>query len=128
MEPEAIQGFLPGQHEIEGYGKGGFRFGGMSHQGSILALPSGIYAWNAAGPEDISIESLSLIFAEPEGAIEHLLLGTGDAFVLPAKALKERFAEAHIRLEPMATGAAARTYSILLGEKRKVAAALLAVS
>ena len=30
--------------------------------------------------------------------------------------------------EPMATGAAARTYSILLGERRKVAAALLAVA
>jgi uncharacterized protein len=71
---------------------------------------------------------LSLVFAEPEGMIEHFLLGTGEAFILPAKALQECFTQAHIRLDPMATGAAARTYSILLGEKRKVAAALLAVS
>ncbi len=128
MELDALQGFLPGQHEIEGYGKGGFRFGGMSHQGSILALPSGIHAWRAAGPEDITEASLSLVFAEPEGEIEHFLLGMGEAFFAPSKGLKERFFQAHIRLEPMATGAAARTYSILLGEKRKVAAALLAVS
>jgi uncharacterized protein len=127
MEPKDEVGFLPGLHLIEGYGNGGFRFGGMSHRGSILALPSGIHAWSARLPEDISIDSLALVFAEPKGAIEHLLLGTGDTLVPLSKALRARFAEAHIRVEPMGTAAAARTYPILLGEKRRVAAALLAV-
>jgi uncharacterized protein len=120
-------GFLPGRHVIEGYGSGGFSFAGMSHRGSILALPSGISAWDAVAPEDISIDSLDLVFAEAPGAIEHLLVGTGVNLVPLARPLRERLREAGIEAEPMATGAAARTYSILIAEDRRVAAALLAV-
>jgi uncharacterized protein len=125
---EDFNGFLPGRHLIEGYGNGGFRFGGMSHKGSILALPSGIRTWRAVLPSEISLDSLAAVFAEPEGSIEHFLLGTGENLVPLGNDLREHFAKAHIRVEPMATGAAARTYSILLGERRLVAAALLAVA
>ncbi len=127
MSEPQYAGFLPGAHAIDGYGAGGFRFGGMSHRGSILALPSGVYAWAPAIPAEITIESLAHLFAEAPGLIEHLLLGTGAAPVPLNLALRQRLRLAGIRAEPMQTGAAARTYSILLGEKRRVAAALLAV-
>lgn len=127
MTEERPAGFLPGAHAIEGYGSGGFRFASMSHRGSILALPSGIFAWDAVTPDDISIESLGPVFREMPGSIEHLLVGTGMTLVPLPAALRERLAAAGIRPEPMPTGAAARTYSILLGERRRVAAALLAV-
>lgn len=120
-------GFLPGAHPIEGYGAGGFRFASMSHRGSILALPSGVYAWNAATPADICVASLEAVFREAPGSIEHLLIGSGIDFEPLSSGLRRRLSEAGIRAEPMPTGAAARTYSILLGEKRRVAAALLAV-
>jgi uncharacterized protein len=119
-------GFLPGAHAIEGYGGGGFRFGGMSHRGSILALPSGIYAWSATCPAEIDIDSLGQLFAESAGLVEHLLVGTGTELRPLAAPLRQRLREAGITAEPMPTGAAARTYSILLGERRRVAAALLA--
>ena len=119
-------GFLPGQHAIDGYGAGGFQFADMSHRGSILALPSGIYAWDAATPGDLTLEAFARVLAEPTGAIEHLLIGTGTQ-MLPLFDLRAALRAKGIPAEPMATGAAARTYSILLGEKRKVAAALLAV-
>ncbi|MGB8278562.1 MAG: Mth938-like domain-containing protein [Methylovirgula sp.] len=125
-EPKST-GYLPGRHVIEGYGGGGFRFAGMSHRGSILALPSGISAWDAVAPEDISIASLGPVFDEAEGSIEHLLIGTGPTLVPLERSLREKLREMGIMAEPMATGAAARTYSILLGEDRRVAAALLAV-
>ena len=124
-------GFLPGAHEIEGYGAGGFQFGGMSHRGSILALPSGIHAWNVFSADDLTFEAFSRVLAEAEGAgaiaIEHLLIGTGRT-MLPLFDLRDRLRAAGLRAEPMTTDAAARTYSILLGEKRRVAAALLAVA
>ena len=46
---------------------------------------------------------------------------------LPSPQLMQAFAEAGVALEAMTTGAAVRTYNILLAEKRDVAAALLAV-
>ena len=125
MSEPRYAGFLPGAHAIDGYGTGGFRFGGMSHRGAILALPSGVYAWNATDPSDITVESLAPLFAETPGLVEHLLVGTGLEIVPLGADLRQRLRAAGIRVELMQTGAAARTYSILLGEKRRVAAALL---
>lgn len=123
---EDVYGFLPGSHPIDGYGAGGFQFGGMSHRGSILALPSGIYAWNVGSPKDLTIDAFSRVLSEAHGAIEHLLIGTG-THMLPLFDLRDELRGAGLCAEPMATDAAARTYSILLGEKRRVAAALVAV-
>ena len=121
--PEA---FVPGTHPIDAYGAGGFSFAGMSHRGSILALPSGIRAWDVGDASQIDAHSLAPLFDEPEGAVEHLLVGTGANFVPLAPALRKALRARGIVGEPMATGAAARTYNILLGEKRRVAAALIA--
>jgi uncharacterized protein len=121
-------GFLPGQHPIEGYGNFGFNFADMSHRGSILALPSGIYAWDVVGPEDLGVGAFAQVLAEPRGEIEHLLIGMGVELRPLPKDVRAALNGAGIRAEPMATGAAARTYSILLGEKRRVAAALIAVA
>ncbi len=124
--PSFARGFLPGTHALEGYGAGGFQFAGMSHRGSILALPSGIYAWNVTTPDDLRPDAFARVLQEAAGSIEHLLIGTGTQ-MLPMFELRDALAQAGLRAEPMATAAAARTYSILLDEKRRVAAALLAV-
>lgn len=124
---ERPAGFLPGRHPIDAYGEGGFKFGGMSHRGSLLALPSGLFAWEVAGAGEIDAASLARLFAEAPGAIEHLLIGTGLDMAPLAPALVQRLRAAKIVAEPMATGAAARTYNILMGEGRRVAAALVAV-
>ncbi len=100
----------------------------MSHRGSLLALPTGVHGWPATTPQDITADSLALVFAVPPGQLELLLLGTGRDLVPVAKALRARLKSAGIVVEPMATGAAARTYNILLGEGRRVGAALLAVA
>lgn len=121
------RGFVPGRHRIETYGGGGFRFAEMSHKGSILALPSGIHAfpWESAG--DIDEASLALLFAEPRGAVELLIVGSGaELKPLPA-ALRARLKACGIISETMATGAAVRTYNMLLDEDRRVAAVLIAV-
>ncbi|MEJ0098090.1 MAG: MTH938/NDUFAF3 family protein [Bauldia sp.] len=114
----------PGRAPIEAYGNGGFRFAGMSHRGSLLCLPSGIYGWEA--PAVLDEASLEKVFAEA-GEIEILLAGTGaDLRPLPP-AVRARCRALGIVAEPMATGAAVRTFNVLLGEERAVAAALVAV-
>ena len=107
----------PYETPIAAYGNGGFRFADMSHKGSILCLPTGIFAWPPARAEDISTADFARVFADlRRGSV--LLLGTGAKQVFPDAALTRAFAEAGIGLEPMSTGAAARTYNILLGEQR----------
>ena len=127
MSERRYEGFVPGSHVIEGYGAGGFRFAGMSHLGSILALPSGIKAWSATQPSDINAASLADLWDEVQGSVELLLIGSGTTLVPVSKDLRPALAARQIRSDPMATGVAISTYNILLGERRKVAAALLAV-
>jgi uncharacterized protein len=119
-------GFIPGRYPFDAYGNGGFRFADMSHRGSVLALPSGIKAWPITSITELTDEVLEPIFAEA-GEIDLLLLGTGADVAAIPNAFRERFREAGIGLDVMQTGAAARTYNILLAENRKVAAALIAV-
>ena len=118
---------LPQIAPIDAYGNGGFRFAEMSHRGSLLCLPDGIWAWPPAQPQDIDEASLAQVFAQA-GLIDNLLVGTGAAmFVLPAP-LRARLREAGIGCEALPTGAAIRTYNVMIGERRRVAAALIAVS
>jgi len=117
----------PGRAPIDGYGQGGFRFAGMSHRGSLLIVPSGIYAWNVFTPQEINEQTLDRVFAEA-GEIDLLMIGSGrDPIALPA-ALRERCKQANISVDIQPTGGASSTYNVLLDENRRVAAALLAVS
>ena len=116
---------LPQGAAIEAYGKGGFSFAGMSHRGSILCLPDGIWAWPVGAPQDITAESLERVFAAK--GVELFMLGTGKQPWLMPEALRWRFRDARIGLEVTPTGPAVRTYNILFAEGRRVGAALIAV-
>jgi uncharacterized protein len=116
----------PGRAPISAYGNGGFRFADMSHRGDLLCLPSGIYGWDAPQASALDEASLARVFAEADG-IEILLLGTGPEIVPVPPALRVRLREVGIVPEPMSTGAAVRTFNVLLAEGRAVAAALIAV-
>jgi uncharacterized protein len=116
---------LPQAAAIDAYGKGGFRFADMSHRGSILCLPDGIWAWPVGAPQDITAESLERVFAAKR--VELFMLGTGKQPWLMPEALRWRFRDARIGLEVTPTGPAVRTYNILFAEGRRVGAALIAV-
>ncbi|MGE0339323.1 MAG: Mth938-like domain-containing protein [Xanthobacteraceae bacterium] len=118
---------FPGRAPIEGYGQGGFRFAGMSHRGSLLIVPSGIYAWSIDSAVDLSESALARVFAEAE-EIDLLMIGSGrDPVALPG-ALRQRCKAAGISVDIQPTGGAASTYNVLLDEGRRVAAALIAVN
>jgi uncharacterized protein len=116
----------PARAPIEAYGNGGFRFAGMSHQGSLLVLPTGMYRWDVTHLAALKSSDFDLVFAEGND-IDFLLLGTGVAMSRPPKPIVELFAKWNLPLDFMNTGSAVRTYGVLLAEKRKVAAAFIAV-
>jgi uncharacterized protein len=111
--------FLPERRVISAFGDGGFRFGDHSHRGHLLVLPSGMRAWDGA--------DFSPVFAE-SAEIDFFILGTGVGFNRLEPALAQRFVELGISADAMSTSAAVRTYNLMLGDARRVAAAMLAVS
>jgi len=116
---------FPGRSPIDAYGNGGFRFADMSHRGSILCLPSGIYGWQPRGAVP-ALDEIRRILDEAE-EIEILLVGTGaQLHFLPEDVLAALRAR-NIAVDSMSTGAAVRTFNVLLNEERAVAAALFAV-
>lgn len=121
-----FEGFVPGRHSLDAFGAGGFRFAGMGHVGSILATPAGIAIWPVTRFADITVESLQRVLDEAD-TIDFLLIGTGADIAFIPHALRALLKERGITVEGMATGAAARTYNVLVGEDRRVAAALIAV-
>ena len=123
---EPGQGFYPYQAIIEGYGNGGFRFASMSHRGSLLCLPTGMHAWEATSPAEITMANLQPVF-DAAGQIDVLLVGLGKDVAGFDKTIRAALRERGIIVEAVATGGAVRTYNILLGENRAVGAALLAV-
>ncbi|QUS40117.1 hypothetical protein RPMA_15715 [Tardiphaga alba] len=124
VDPEAPH--LPRAAEIEAYGKGGFIFDTMSHQGSLLCLPDAVWAWSVTKPDEIDRHALRRVF-EGHAGIDTLLIGTGnDVWIMPRN-LREALRGLHIMADTMMTGPAIRTYNIMIGERRRVAAALIAV-
>lgn len=117
---------LPRLVPIDSFGKGGFRFAGISHRGSLLCLPSGIWAWPIARADDIDEAALAQAF-DVAADIGLFLIGTAQTpWHLPAP-LQMRFNTLKISVEVMRTGTAVSTYNILLGEGRRVASAFIAV-
>ncbi len=125
MAPDGRQHY-PGAAPFDAYGNGGFRFADMSHRGSLLCLPSGIHGWDVTRPTDLTLASFARVFDELAPP-SFLLLGTGPAQVFPPLEIRQAFACRLIGFEVMDTGAAARTYNVLLAERRPVFAALIAV-
>jgi uncharacterized protein len=118
---------LPRSAPIDAYGKGGFAFAGMSHRGSLLCLPEAVWAWPVTRPDEIDKYTLERVFAAANG-IDTLIIGTGVDVWLPPAELRAAFRVVSVLLDAMQTGPAIRTYNIMMGERRRVAAALIAVS
>ncbi|GAA4112616.1 Mth938-like domain-containing protein [Aminobacter aganoensis] len=117
---------FPGRAPVDAYGDGGFRFADMSHRGSILCLPSGIYGWQPADPLALTPADFDKLLAEAAD-VEILLVGMGKELRRLPEALRAALKAAKISADPMSTGAAVRTYNVLLAEDRAVAAAFIAV-
>lgn len=123
---------LPRQAPIEAHGGGGFRLAGLSHRGSLLCLPDGVWAWSVSAAADLTDalltdRLLALVFARAAD-LDFFILGTGTAPWIVPQSLRLRFRDAHISLDAMTTGPAVRTYNVMLMEGRRLGAGLIAIS
>ena len=112
-----------GGHLIEAYGPEGIRIGGRTYVGGLILSPARIITgW---GPEQIGDLDAGHLQALIDLAPELIVLGTGRSQVFPDPAVYGWVLERRIGCEAMDTGAACRTYNILMAEGRRVVAALL---
>jgi uncharacterized protein len=119
-------GHYPQQVMIDAYGNHGFRFADMSHRGSLLCLPTGMFAWDVTSPAEITLASLAPVLAVAD-QIDVLFIGLGKDIAAIDPAIRTAFRERSVIIEAIATGGALRTYNVLMAEHRAVAAALIAV-
>jgi uncharacterized protein len=118
-----------GRQIVESYGGGRFRVSGHVFEGSILVLADRTTAWPVADIASLTPESLGAVAeAARAGAIDLLLVGCGARMAPLPPGLRQALREIGVVMEPMDTGAACRTYNVLMAEGRRVAAALIAIS
>jgi uncharacterized protein len=118
-----------GRQIVESYGSGRFRVSGRAFEGSILVLTDRTAAWPVADIASMTLDGLTeVVEAARAGTIDLLLVGCGARMApIPAQ-LRQALRDVGVVVEPMDTGAACRTYNVLMAEGRRVAAALIATS
>lgn len=122
--PAVTEKFLPQRVPIEQFGAGGFRFGGMSHQGALMVLPSGMRAWPVTGLAQLVSSDLEALAKERE-QIDFVVIGTGQAMQRLPQPIVAWFREKGLGFEVMATSPAVHVYNVVVAEGRRVAALLM---
>ncbi len=111
---------------VDHYGAGGFRVAGERYEGSIIVTPEHVWPWPVSNFAEITAESVAQVLAA-EPAIELLLIGCGARVERIPKEVREALRAGAITVDGMESGAACRTYNVLMAEERRVAVALIAV-
>jgi uncharacterized protein len=117
------------QHDrqiVQGYGKGGFRVSDREWRGPIIVLPTRTISW-PTGASPLSLSAFDPVREANDPPIELLLIGTGARLTMLVPRLRADLRALGFAVDAMDTGAACRTYNVLIGEERRVAAALIPI-
>ncbi len=109
---------------IKSYGDGGFRIGGRRYEGSVLVLADRVVPIVLRRIADLTRQIIDEF--EGDDAPQILLVGCGSSIGLVPDDVRAGLRKRGIVVEPMDTGAACRTYNVLLTEDRRAAALLIA--
>jgi len=116
-----------GSQIIQAYSGGAFRVSGQAFTGPVVVMVEKTFAWPVANlSEPLTIDDFSILFPETEN-LDVVLVGCGARMGAIPFPLRQALKERGLAVEFMDTGAACRTYNVLMAEGRRVAAALLPV-
>jgi len=108
---------------IRAYGAGELRINDDIYRGTVIVSASAVLTMaDVRDMNDLVVLDPSRILAlDPE----LVLLGTGQRQIFPAASFRAQFLSAGIGFEVMDTGAACRTFNVLVAEQRRVVALLM---
>ncbi len=109
---------------IQSYSADGFRISDADYRTSVFVLPGRVIAWEGEGDALNEAAAFDALLEHADD-IEVLLFGTGKTARYPSADVRKTLKGNGIVVEPMNTGAACRTFNVLMAEGRLVAAALL---
>ena len=115
-----------GRQVIESYGGGSFKISGERYAHSVLVQADETLVWAVTGWEQVEAGPLLALGGDVDRP-KTLLIGTGAKQHFPSRAFRQELRAAGLVIETMNTGAACRTYNVLMAEGRDVAAALIAL-
>ena len=109
---------------IRAYGGGELKVNDNRYRGAVILSASTLWSEpNIRDLEDlVAVDASRILALDPE----LVLLGTGARQTFPVSSFGAQFLRAGIGFEVMDTGAACRTFNVLVGEQRRVVALLLA--
>ena len=114
----------PQRQVIQSYGDGGFKISGLDHTGSVIVTALKTRSWNLGSIAEIDVKEFCAK-VKCLGELNVLLLGTGSSILAPNAELRSKLQSLGISLEIMDTGAACRTFNVLVAEERRIAAVLI---
>ena len=115
-----------GRNIIQSYGNGKFQISDKEYDHSVLVFPDQIIPWSPIDTNNLIVDDFERVLAV-KPIVELLLLGCGKTTWFLPLPFRDELKEKGLVLEPMDTGAACRTFNVLLGEDRRIAAALMLV-
>ena len=117
---------IEGRNIIQSYGNGKFQISDKEYDHSVLVFPDQIIPWSPIDTNNLIIDDFKTVLTVGP-IVELLVLGCGKTTWFLPLPLRDELKEMGLVLEPMDTGAACRTFNVLLGEDRRIAAALMLV-
>jgi uncharacterized protein len=112
---------------LQAYGKDGFRVSDVQWPGAVIVFPTRTVSWNVKTLADLTLEAFAPVGEASDPPIDLLLIGSGPRMALLPSKLQAALRAMGFGIDVMETGAACRTYNVLIGEERRVAAALLPI-
>ena len=114
-----------GRQIIQAYSNHRFRVSGQTFDGPVIVFTDRVVAWPVQrSASDMTVEDFNVLFPESDN-LDVVLMGCGASMGSIPFALRQSLKERGLAVEFMDTGAACRTYNVLMAEGRRVAAALL---
>lgn len=111
---------------IQSYGEGSFQISNETFAGPVLVFPSLVTSWDIpANPKELEITHFAPLIGADD--VEVVLFGGGEKAVFLPPDIRQMLEAQGLNVESMDTGAACRTYNVLLAEERRIAAALYPV-
>ena len=114
-----------GQKIVQSYANGRFKISSVAYEHAVFVFPDAVHEWHFQGGfDDLTLDDFTLLI-EKSGELDVILLGCGPKMRFLPPALQNALKNNGLSIDIMDTGAACRTYNVLLAEGRRVVAALL---